>query len=175
MRIVLRILVALVIVAIVLVAAGFLMPATVAIQRSTEIKATPDKIYALIVDPKEWKKWGAWYQRDPQMQMEYSGAPSGVGAKWSWRSHSQGNGSMEITEAQPDRGMKYLLHFPDYNMHSRGQFTFTPKSESTEVTWRMDAEMGNNPINRWFGTMLDKMVGPDFETGLANLKKLAEG
>lgn len=175
MRVLLRIIIALVIVAVALVAAGFLMPKNVTVQRSAEIKAPADKIYPLINDPKEWKRWGAWYLRDPQMQLEYAGAPTGVGAKWSWRSQTQGNGSMEVTEATPNQNMTYTLTFPDYNMQSRGQFTFTPKGDATEVTWRMDSDLGSNPINRWFGTMLDKMVGPDFEAGLANLKKIAEG
>jgi hypothetical protein len=34
--------------------------------------------------------------------------------------------------------------------------------------------MGSNPLNRWFGLMMDRLVGPDFEAGLANLKRLAE-
>jgi hypothetical protein len=34
--------------------------------------------------------------------------------------------------------------------------------------------MGGNPVNRYFGVMMDRLVGPDFEAGLANLKALAE-
>src|SRR5690606_16939708 len=42
------------------------------------------------------------------------------------------------------------------------------------VTWSMQADMGNNPIGRWMGLMMDSIVGADYETGLASLKKLVE-
>lgn len=161
-------------VAALLLAIGFMLPSQFKVQRSAQIAAPADKVYALIADPREWKRWGAWSARDPAMKMEYSGATSGTGAKWSWQSASEGNGAMEFTAAVPLERVAYLLTFPDMGMQARGELRIAPAANGVLVTWTNEGDMGGNPINRWFGLFMDKLVGPDFETGLENLKNLAE-
>lgn len=153
---------------------GLLLPAQFKVERSTEVNAPAPKVYGLIAAPREWTKWSVWSQRDPQMKLDYGGPPSGKGAKWSWQSKSEGSGSMEFTEAIENAGVTYKLSFPEYGMESKGQLALTPTAKGVRVTWTNEGEMGMNPINRWFGVMMDRMVGPDFETGLGNLKRVAE-
>ena len=153
---------------------GLLLPSGFKVQRSALIAAPPAKIYALIVEPRQWKNWTVWNRRDPAMTMTYSGAESGAGAKWSWQSKTEGNGEMEFMMAVPNERIDYALSFPEFGMSSRGQLRLEPEGTGTRVTWTNEGNMGANPVNRYFGLMMDRMVGPDFEGGLANLKALAE-
>lgn len=159
---------------VILLAVGFVLPSQYKVERSLEVKAPADRIYAMLVDPREWKRWSAWNQRDPAMKIDYSGPSSGAGARWTWQSVSEGNGTMEFTEAAPGSRVAYRLSFPDFGMQSSGALTLVPASAGVKVTWTNQGDVGSSPINRWFGVFMDKLVGPDFEAGLANLKKLAE-
>ena len=153
---------------------GLLLPSGFKVQRSMQIAAPASKIYPLVADPRQWKQWTVWNRRDPAMQMTYSGAASGVGAKWSWQSKTEGNGEMEFIAAVPNERIDYTLAFPEFGMNSRGQLLLVPEGGGTRVTWTNEGDMGGSPINRYFGLLMDRMVGPDFEGGLTNLKGLAE-
>ena len=99
MKIVKALLVLILVLAAVLVLGGFLLSPKFSVARSVSIAAPPDKVYALVVDPRRWKEWTVWNQRDPQMQMTYGGPPSGAGASWSWQSKTEGDGRMTFTAA----------------------------------------------------------------------------
>ena len=161
-------------IALVIVAAGFMIPSTFSVQRSVEINAAPRKVYDLVVEPRRWKDWSVWTRRDPDMRITYSGPPFGMGAKWSWVSKSEGTGTMEFTRVEPDRAVEYTLSFPDYNMRSTGALRLEPSGNATRVTWTNAGDVGGNPIKHYLVLMMDRMVGADFEGGLANLKALAE-
>lgn len=160
--------------AAVIVVVGFFLPSRYTVTRSTSIKASPEQVYALVADPRAWKQWSAWNKRDPQMQITYSGPETGVGAAWAWKSESQGDGEMKFTGAEPGRLISYELYFPEFESRSTGEFQLKADGELTQVQWRMDGDMGGNPVNRWFGLLMDGMIGGDFEEGLRNLKSMAE-
>jgi uncharacterized protein YndB with AHSA1/START domain len=157
-----------------IVVAGFFLPSRFAVQRSIEINAAPRKVYDLIVEPRKWTQWSVWTRRDPNMQIIYSGPPFGMGAKWAWVSKSEGTGSMEFTRVEPDRAVEYALVFADFNMRSSGALRLEPAGSGTRVTWTNTGDVGSNPLKHYLAMMMDRMVGPDFEAGLANLKALAE-
>jgi len=159
---------------ILLLAVGLLLPSHFKVQRSAQIAAPASKVYPLIAAPAAWAKWSVWNQRDPAMKIEYSGPASGSGAKWSWHSATEGSGTMEFTDAVADRRIGYRLSFPEFGMQSSGLLSIEPAPDGVRVTWTNEGDMGANPLNRWFGLFMDRLVGPDFEAGLANLKKLAE-
>jgi uncharacterized protein YndB with AHSA1/START domain len=174
MSVLLKILAGAAVLIVLLAVIGFALPKTFHIERSQVIAAPAEKIYPLIADPHNWPKWGIWNQRDPNMKMDFSGSPSGAGAKWSWQSKSEGNGQMEFTAAEPDRQISYRLIFADFGMVSGGALKLAPEGTGTRITWTNEGEFGGNPFNRYFGLMMDKMVGKDFDGGLNNLKQLAE-
>lgn len=159
--------------AVVFFGGAALITPTYKVERSATIGAPAAKVYALVADPRAWKRWAIWDVREPDMKVVYSGAPSGQGAKWAWDS-KEGKGSMEFTAAVPDRSLAYRLTFVDMGMVSTGAFTFTPQGNATRVSWTNEGDVGKNPMMRWFAPFLDRMMGPDFEAGLANLKTLAE-
>jgi hypothetical protein len=108
------------------------------------------------------------------MQITYSGPPSGAGAGWAWKSKSEGDGRMTFTAAEPGKRVAYELFFPDFGTTSTGDLMLSPDGNGTRVTWTMNGNMGSNPLMRWIALFGDRMVGGDFEAGLANLKGLAE-
>lgn len=169
-----RILIGVVAILLLFAAVGLALPSRFSVERSATIAAPAEKVYPLIAAPEQWKRWSAWNARDPNMQVEYSGPAAGVGARWSWRSDSEGNGAMEFTEAVAGQRVTYRLSFPDFGMESTGQLRIEPQAGGVRVRWSNEGDMGASPVNRWFGLFMDRLVGPDFEAGLANLKRLAE-
>jgi hypothetical protein len=174
MRIVKRVLLTLVLLAFALVAIAYALPSHYRVVRSIDIDAPPSKIYPLVAEVRAWQQWSAWNRRDPHMEIVYVGPPSGAGAGWMWKSRSEGNGEMTLTGADTDRRIDYALFFPDFDSRSNGAIAFDVVSPTTtRVTWSNEGDLGNNPAMRWMGLAMDRMVGDDFATGLANLKALA--
>ncbi|HEY4079971.1 MAG TPA: SRPBCC family protein [Burkholderiaceae bacterium] len=159
---------------LILFGGGMFLSPHYAIARSQQIAATPDKIYPLIAGPRAWKGWSAWNKRDPNMAVEYSGPEVGAGAVWAWKSKTEGDGRMTFTAVTPPNKVDYELFFPDFNSTSTGSFTIEPKDGGSLVTWTMNGDMGSNPLQRWMGLFMNKLVGPDFQSGLLGLKALAE-
>lgn len=152
-------------------------PDMLSVQRSTTIKAPPEKIYALISDFHRWSAWSPYERMDTSMKKTYSGAPSGAGAIYEWEGNSNvGKGRMEIAEAIPPSKVDIKLDFlKPFASHNRAEFTLQPRPDSTTtVTWSMRGP------NLYVGKVMsifvnmDQMIGKDFETGLANLKQIAE-
>ena len=142
--------------------------------RGIIVNAPPKKVFDLVVEPKQWTRWSAWNKRDPDMKITYKGPPFGIGARWEWVSKTEGTGSMEITKVEPDRLVEYSLSFADYNMKSTGMLKLEPMGNGTAVSWTNSGDTGGNPLKHYLALMMDRMVGPDFEAGLVNLKALAE-
>ena len=93
---------------------------------------------------------------------------------WSWKSKSEGSGSMQFVRVEPDKRVEYALAFPEFNIRSTGAFALEPSAGGTRVTWTNAGDVGSNPLKRYLAVSMDHLVGPDFEAGLANLKAAAE-
>ena len=161
-------------VALAVVGVGFFLPSAFEVQRAVQVDAPPGKVYDLVADPRHWARWSVWNRRDPKMDIRYAGPQFGQGAKWSWTSDTEGSGTMEFTRVEPDRRVEYALFFPEFGMRSGGEFTFEPAAGGTRVTWSNRGDVGGNPLKHYLAAGMDRLVGPDFEEGLANLKALAE-
>jgi uncharacterized protein YndB with AHSA1/START domain len=175
MRALLRIAIGLALVAVLVVVAGFFVPSTYRVERSLVIAAPPARLYPLVAAPRRWPEWAMWNRRDPAMALTFFGAESGAGAGWSWVSRTEGKGRMTITAADPLHGLAYELYFPDFDSTSHGEIRFEPQpGGGTRVTWTNEGGVGRNPLMHYMALAMDRMVGPDFEAGLANLKAIAE-
>jgi uncharacterized protein YndB with AHSA1/START domain len=160
---------------ILLVIIGFLMPRTFKVEREITISAPQIPIYQMVSAPTNWPKWAVWNKRDPNMKLTFSGTGGGAGAKWSWESATEGNGVMEFTEADSPRRIVYKLSFPDRGMVSTGELKLTAvNDEQTKVSWTNEGDLGANPVLRYLGLFMDKIVGSDFDAGLSSLKALVE-
>ena len=173
MKTLIKILGGLAVLVLLLVLVAFAFPRQYRVERSLVVKAPPAAVLAQVADLSAWKNWGAWQERDPQMKLSYSTPATGVGAWSAWESKQEGNGRMTITELSPTK-VGYLLEFPDMGMKSNGSMELRPEAGGVRVVWVDAGDLGMNPMNRWVGLFLDGMIGPDFERGLANMKKLAE-
>jgi uncharacterized protein YndB with AHSA1/START domain len=152
------------------------MPDDFRVQRTTSIKASPEKIFALINDLHRWDSWSPWEKMDPAMQRTFSGATAGKGAVYAWQGNSKvGEGRMEIADASPPSRVMIKLDFiKPIEGHNTAEFTLDPKGDSTNVTWSMYGPSAY--IAKVIGVFasMDKMIGKEFETGLANMKAVAE-
>jgi uncharacterized protein YndB with AHSA1/START domain len=174
MKIVKRILIGLLLIITGLIAIAYLLPNQYGVTRSVSIQATPEKIYNLIAAPKEWKKWSVWNQRDPNMEMLFTGPEFGAGAAWDWKSKSQGDGGMKFTQAAINQAINYELHFDGMGKPSSGAIVLVTEGNATKVTWSMNGTSEGNFMMKLFAPFMDRMVGPDFQAGLDNLKAVAE-
>lgn len=154
---------------------GLLLPAQSHVERSVVIDASVETVFPLVNNFHEFNRWSPWAKRDPDTQYRYEGPDSGVGAKVIWASDNPqvGAGSQEIVESEPNSRVATALDFGDMG-GAQAAFTLEPKGRGVRVTWMFDVEHGMNPVNRYFGLMMNMWVGADYEAGLANLKALAE-
>ena len=151
-------------------------PDTLHIERSVTIKASPGKIFPLINNLRAWPQWSAYETKDPAMKRTYTGPEAGKGAVYEWEGNSEvGSGRMEIIEVQEPSRIAIKLDFLEpFEGHNVAEFTLKPENDSTTVRWVMEGP------NRYLGKLIsvfidvDDMVGKDFDTGLANIKTIAE-
>lgn len=162
-------------IAVVLILAA-MKPDQFRVQRTAAIKAPPEKIFPLINDFRAWTAWSPYENKDPAMQRTYGATTSGKGASYAWEGNGQvGAGNMLITDApSPSKVALDLNMTKPLSASNKVEFTLTPAGDTTTVTWAMH---GNTPyfakiIHVFFN--MDKMVGGDFESGLAKLKAAAE-
>ena len=151
-------------------------PDTFTIERTGTVNAPPEKVFPFIDDFKRWDAWSPWEKKDPAMQRSFGAITSGKGATYAWSGNKDvGQGSMEITESEPSSRVALKLDFlKPFEAHNAVDFTLTPAASGTDVRWRMQGR--NNFIAKIMHMFMniDKMVGKDFEAGLANLKAAAE-
>lgn len=153
-----------------------MQPDSFSVSRSLAIKAPPEKILGLVGDFRQWQSWSPWERLDPAMQRVHSGAPSGKGALYAWSGNDDvGAGKMEITELTPPSKVVIKLDFiKPFESSNITEFTLAPRDGQTEVSWTMSGPMPFiSKIMSVFISM-DRLIGKDFEKGLANLKAVAE-
>lgn len=153
-----------------------LQPADFRITRSTVIAAPAGKIFSQVNDLHQWDGWSPWAKLDPNAKNSFEGPKSGVGAVMRWAGNMDvGEGSMTIVESRSPEFIKFRLDFlKPMASTSNAEFTFTEEKNQTSVTWTMYGT--NNFVGKAMGLIFncEKMVGGQFEKGLASLKSLAE-
>ena len=152
------------------------MTDTFRITRSTIVDAPPTAVLPYLVNFHQWVHWSPWEGVDPDMTRDYSGAESGVGAKYAWSGNKKaGRGAMEITRVDEPREVEVHLAF-EKPMKATNTVTFelAPEGQATRVSWTMvGAQTLFSRVAGFFG-IFDKMLGKDFEKGLAQLKAVSE-
>ena len=165
--------VALIVVFLVVVA---MQPSEYAVSRTTTVAAPASSVFPLVNELKSWEKWSPWEKVDPAMKRSFEGPASGVGAAYGWVGNSDvGEGKMTITESKPSELVRLRLEFyKPMPGESDVQISFKPEGSGTAVTWAMSGK--NNFVSKAICMFMnmDKMVGGQFEKGLADLKSAAE-
>jgi Polyketide cyclase / dehydrase and lipid transport len=153
-----------------------MQPAHYHVERSATMNAPAVVVFNQVNDFHKWDAWSPWAKLDPNMKTSYEGAPAGSGAVYSWTGNSDvGEGRMTITDSKPGESVKIKLDFvKPFAATNATAFSFKPQGNQTAVTWAMDGD--NNFVGKAFGLFMnmDKMVGGDFEKGLAQMKAISE-
>lgn len=154
---------------------AFLLPRHAVVTRSVEIAAPPATVFPLIGDLRRFNEWSPWADVDPETVFTFTGPIDGVGQTLNWESDDQriGSGSMSIVAIEPESRVDLNVDFGREGT-MLASLTLEPAGNGTRVIWMLDSDLGLNPIARYFGMMLDGMVGPDYEKGLDRLKVVAE-
>jgi hypothetical protein len=146
------------------------------VTRSTQVSAPPEKAFPHVNDFHKWEAWSPWAKMDPACKYSYSGAAAGVGAGFAWDGNKKvGAGGMTIIESAPNDLIRIKLEFlKPFKATNMAEFTFKFAGNQTAVTWSMSGK--NNFFFKAFGVFMDcdKMIGKDFEKGLAAMKSVAE-
>jgi hypothetical protein len=153
-----------------------MQPGHYRVERSATMNAPPSAVFNQVNDFHKWNAWSPWAKLDPNMKTSFEGAPTGNGAVYGWTGNSDvGEGRMTITDSKPGELIKIKLEFvKPFAATSDTVFSFKPQGNQTAVTWTMDGE--NNFVGKAMCLVMsmDKMVGGDFEKGLAQMKSVAE-
>ena len=149
---------------------------TYTVERSVTVQADAERVFEQIVDFRRWLAWSPWEDLDPNLQRTYSGSVEGVGSVYEWSGNRKaGAGRMEITDAtRPTRVVVDLQFLKPFRSHTTTVFTLEPQSGSTRVSWTMTGPRSVAVRLMSVFTSMDKMVGGDFEKGLARLRTAAE-
>lgn len=149
---------------------------TYTVQRSTTIDAPPARIYDQLADFHNWTHWSPWEDVDPELKRSYSGAESGTGAVYSWSGNRKaGQGRMEIIEAtEPSKVRIDLVFEKPWKARNDTTFVVEPEGSASRVTWTMTGKKTFTTKVMGIFTTMDKLLGRDFEKGLARLKATTE-
>ncbi|MGQ3052675.1 MAG: SRPBCC family protein [Roseateles sp.] len=147
------------------------------VERRARIAAPADKVWPLVSELRAFNRWNPYDRKDPLLKSQYAGAASGVGSRYAWESDKVGTGVLEITGQQPGRAVQMKLDFiKPFEAHSAAELALQPTADgATEVRWTMRGPASF--VTKLMGVFIDmdKRVGSDFEDGLQNLRRLAEG
>ena len=170
-----KILIGVAVVAAVLAAVIATRPSEFKVQRSATISAPAPVVFGLVNDFRKWGQWSPYEKLDPAMKKTYEGQPAGIGSIYTWAGNSQaGEGRATIVDSKPSELIRIRLDFEKpFPGTAHATFTFKTEGEKTQVTWALDGT--NNFLAKAIHLVLDmdKMVGGQFEEGLADLSRAA--
>jgi hypothetical protein len=155
---------------------GLFLPRSYRLQRTVEIRAKPEVVYTQIATLREWPEWTVWNrERDPGVRFEFEGPDVGEGAAYRWTGATLGVGQLKLTRAETNRVVEYQLEFDGGKLTATGQLSIEPTEAGVKVIWVNEGDLGRNPVGRYFGLFMERLMGPDFEGSLSRLKGRVEG
>jgi len=171
-----QILIVLAVIVVVFVVIVAMRPSEFHVERSAAMSAPSPAVFAWVNDLHKWQEFSPWAKMDPAAKTTFSGPSDGVGAVFEWAGNKQvGEGRMTIVESRPNELIRFRLDFlKPFAATNTAEFTFRPDSDQTVVTWSMSGK--SNFMFKAMGLFMncEKMVGGQFEQGLATLKALVE-
>jgi hypothetical protein len=171
-----KILIVLAIIVVVLIVIVTLQPSDFRVTRNATISASAPVVFAQVNDFHKWEAWNPWGKIDPAMKHTYEGAPAGTGAVYTWIGNKEvGEGRMTIVESRPSDLIRIKMEFfKPFAGISTAEFTFKPESKQTAVTWSMSGDKNFMAKAIHLFMNMDKMIGGQFEKGLAEMKSIVE-
>ena len=151
-------------------------PSDFRVERSAVVAAPAPVVFAQVNDLHNWDAWSPFAKLDPAAKQTFEGPRAGTGAALAWAGNRQaGEGRMTITESRPYELIRFRLDFvKPFAVTNTAEFTFTPQGNQTAVTWSMSGRQNFMAKAFCMFMSMDKMVGGEFEKGLAQMKSVAE-
>ena len=149
-----------------LILIGLILPGSWAVERSLEMPAAPEQVFAYVNDVARWDVWTDW----PEAAAERFGPPAGVGAGRSWNDPEFGDGVFTIVESIAGERVRYRVEVEDGSMITEGTIALNRLSDGTRVTWRESGDFGWNPILGYVARAMDRLQGRELEMGLERLR-----
>lgn len=156
---------------VIIIAVGFALPDRYRVERAVIIEAPPARIQPHIADLERWLAWQPWSRRDEDATFEHSGAP-GPGQTLSWSGPDLGKGRIEMLAVAPEK-VDIALEFRRGGPRPTGALRLEPTDGgATRVIWHIEGDTTFRPIGNYLGLLMDGIIGPDLEAGLAGLKRV---
>jgi len=152
---------------------GLLLPSQYSVQRELVINTSPERIHEFVSDLETWPQWTPWFKDDPSLEVTMGAITQGKGAHQEWTA-KKGGGQLTITRSEPGWGVAYNMDLSGSRPESHCAMRYEQMADSTLVVWEMNGDMKWNLMGRFFNLLMDPLVGPMFDDGLARLKMLAE-
>ncbi len=155
------------------VALATFLPRSYSVERQIHIDAAPNKVFEVVSLLSSRPTWSAWYEREPNAPTEFEGTPGGIGSTMRWVGKDIGSGQVTVTAVEPNRSVvTHLQLIAPMAMESQDTIELEPDATGTRVTWRNQGNLSG--VKRFFGLLMDKIMGEDYDRGLTNLKHLIE-
>lgn len=153
---------------------AYMLPGEARVERSIDIAAPPDKVFAIAADLRRMPEWSPWVETDPRTTFSFEGPSGGVGQVMRWTSNNPmiGSGTMTVTESLPDVRFATQSAYAGFGT-SAATMNLAPDGTGTRVTWVFQSALPG-VIDRWAGLGMDKTIGAEYDQSLRNLKALAE-
>lgn len=155
------------------IAVGLFLPRTYTIERSIVIAAPQNHIHELCGNLEEWPRWTPWFKADPGLEISLGNRTSGEGAAQSWQGKGS-RGRLTFTRSDPAWGIGFDLELNNGSTEANCTLRYALVDSGVQVTWDMTGDAGYNILDRFFGLMMDTVMGPMFDEGLTRLKLVAE-
>jgi len=153
-----------------------MQPADFSVARSATFAAPAGEVFAQVNELRKWKAWSPWAKKDPNARESFNGPAAGTGASMSWAGNNEvGEGRMTIVESKPGALVRFKLEFfKPFAATNSAEFTFKEDGGRTAVSWTMRGRNGFIGKAMCLVFDMDKMVGGDFEAGLAGIRAIVE-
>ncbi len=153
--------------------ASLFLPNEFTVEKSIMVKANKEQIYPYISDLKLWPKWVPWQNEGEDMKISYGKISKGKGASQRWKGED-GAGRLIITEANPDKGITYVLYFDNFPEKNLCYLNFEQQGDELKVIWKMDGIMSYPILGKFMVVLFKPVIADMYEDGLKNLKALLE-
>ncbi|MGX5820997.1 SRPBCC family protein [Chitinophaga lutea] len=174
MKILKKILLTLLVLIVLLVIISFFLPSDYSTKRTATLNSTPECVFNQFNDFNNWRQWNAFDDSYKEVEYTTSDPSSGAGAKQSWVANKNETGTMTITESVPGQRVKFNIVFGGFDDPMYGDIQLEAVPEGTRVTWENKGRMGNNPLYKWMGLFMDKMMGSAIDKSFDNIRKICE-
>ena len=150
---------------------GFFLPSQVHVERSIEIEKPQSMVFDYLADFRNFPYWSPWHEIDPTTRYDFSNNVDSIPQKISWKSKNAqvGEGYQEIVNKEGSHLIKIELSYSGKNTGTV-HYEIQPTGTGSRVIWQYDTDFGNNPFGRYIGLLIEDMIGPPYEQGLAKLK-----